>query len=988
MTFLQTVAKDILAKHGADELTDNAVVFPNKRASLFLNQALFQQAGKPLWSPSYFTISELFRNHSTLMVPDQITLIFKLYNIYTSITGSNETLDHFYSWGQLMLSDFDDLDKNLVDADKLFINLEAWQSMKDFSFLTTQQRESLEQFFGKINDQTNLQSRYNSIWRHIGEIYHSFRKALFQDGLAYEGMLYRDVVEHSLKNFNFQHYIFVGFNLLQKVEQRLFRQLKDLGKAEFYWDYDKAFMQPQQEAGRYINQYLRKFPNELDESRASDGINADDVYNQLSRTKDITYLSAPTEDIQARHVSGWLKERLSAAKQDPMANPLQRIAVVLSDEHLLQNVIHCLPEEADCVNITTGYPLAASPAYTLVSTLIDLQLRGLTRDGQHYRLKYVNRILRHPYAKYLSDDCAALSTFINSRKTYYPTLSMLTEGYDSSLSLLFKPIQSTDGYIQLLPWIAEVLRQIGIGSRDEADDLTHEFIFRMYTLINRLNDIMVVAPNAATTGMVDGKQIVGTSILKKLIDQLVGSTTIPFHGEPAMGIQIMGVLETRNLDFDHVLVLSCNEGNLPKGVNDASFIPHSLRRGFEMTTIENKVAVYAYYFYSLLQRASDVTLSYNNATDAGHQGEMSRFMLQFMVDNANQNIKRKAFSSGQDVTPINRHPIDKRGIIEAKLDSIESLSPTALSRYLRCNLQFYYNTICGLKEPDDNDADTIDAAVFGDIFHRTAELIFEYLSSKSHMHEITKSDIEKIIGDRRRVDIFLDQAFKEKLFKTTDASFRPQYNGLQLLNRNVIRLYIYRLLRYDLQHTPFKILALEDKFYEPFVFNVNGKEHHLMLGGQIDRLDEIVENGRPTIRVIDYKTGVPLTSAPPMMDEIFSSDYVNSKHTVYYLQTFLYSHIIRFNKKAMEQVNHQSLPVVPALLFIREASKSDYNPVLQLVKDGKKKERITDIKDVAKDYEDNLRGLLQEIFDVSKPFQPTADDTRCTHCPYHDICGI
>ena len=987
MTFLQTVARDILAKYGTDSLTNIAVVFPNKRASLFLDQALFSQAGKPLWSPSYFTISDLFRNHSALMVPDQITLIFKLYNIYTSITGSNETLDHFYSWGQLMLSDFDDLDKNLVDADKLFISLEAWQSMKDFSFLTAVQRESLEQFFGKVSGQTSLQSGYNSIWRHMGEIYHAFRKALFKDGLAYEGMLYRDVVGKSPDDFNFQHYIFVGFNLLQKVEQRLFRQLKDLGKAKFYWDYDKAFMQPQQEAGRYISQYLRKFPNELDGGRASDGIDADVIYSQLSAPKDITFLSAPTEDIQARYVTGWLKERLAAARQDPVANPLQRIAVVLGDERLLQNVVHCLPEEADRVNITTGYPLAASPAYTLVSMLIDLQLRGLTHDGLHYRLKYVNRILRHPYAKYLSDDCATLSAFLDSHKTGYPSRGMLTEGFDSALALLFRTVRTTDGCLELLPWMAEILRQIGIGSRHTADDLTHESIFRMYTLINRLNDLMTVAPDAAT-GMAGGKQIVGTSILKKLIDQLVGSTTIPFHGEPAMGVQIMGVLETRNLDFDHVLVLSCNEGNLPKGVNDASFIPHSLRRGFEMTTVENKVAVYAYYFYSLLQRAGDVTLAYNNAADAGRQGEMSRFMLQFMVDNPHQTVRRRALTSGQEVTPVNRHAVSKCGVVASKLDSIGTLSPSALGRYLRCNLQFYYNTVCGLREPDDNDDGTIDAAQFGDIFHRTAQLIFEFLSSDSHAHEITKSDLERMVGDRRRTDLCIDQAFREILFKTGSDAFRPQYNGLQLLNRNVIRLYIGRLLRHDLSHTPVRILALEEKFYEPFHFSVNGKDRHLMLGGQIDRLDEIVENGSPTIRVIDYKTGIPLTSAPPTADEIFDPAFVDSKHTAYYLQAFLYSHIIRFGKEAGKRVNRQSLPVAPALMFIREAGKSDYDPVLRLLREDRKKERVTDIGAVADDFESGLRRLLQEIFDVSKPFLPTADETRCARCPYRDICGL
>lgn len=212
---------------------------------------------------------------------------------------------------RLMLSDFDDLDKNLAEADKLFINLEAWQGMKDFSFLSDVQRKSLEEFFGKVMDHTELQQRYNTIWKHLGEIYKVFRKSLLDDGLAYEGMLYRDVAERKPSDFRYKHYIFVGFNLLQKVEQRLFLHLKDLGMAEFYWDYDKNILEPQQEAGRYIRQYLTRFPNELSEDRVSPGIDVDEVYNQLSKPKDITYLSAPTEDIQARYVTTWLQQRLA-----------------------------------------------------------------------------------------------------------------------------------------------------------------------------------------------------------------------------------------------------------------------------------------------------------------------------------------------------------------------------------------------------------------------------------------------------------------------------------------------------------------------------------------------------------------------------------------------------------------------------------------------------------------------------------------------------
>lgn len=994
MTFLQYVAKDLLAKHGANGLSDVAVIFPNKRASLFLNRALYEEEKKPVWSPAYYTISDLFRRHSELEVPDQIALVFRLYNIFTDITGSDEPLDHFYSWGQLMLTDFDDIDKNLVDADKLFINLESWQEMKDFSFLSEQQRKSLEDFFGKVMDDTALQHRFNDIWKYLGTIYHAFRQSLKADGLAYEGMLYRDVAEQGISDFHYKHYVFVGFNLLQKVEQQFFARLKDEGIAEFYWDYDNYYMAPGHEAGRYIRRYIEKFPNELSDERISTDISHDEVYDNMSHPKDITYISAPTEDIQARYVSQWLSN-LNPQTSTP------NTAIVLCDEHLLQNVIHCLPEGVDNVNITTGYPLSASPASSLVYALISLQLNGLTKDKDHYRLLYVNQLLRHPYAKFISDDCKSLYQELNSHKTYYPSRGQLTEGRDEAVSLIFKDIRpAEDGRLEILSWMADVLKQVGIGSRDNSDPLMHESVFRMYTLLQRLDSLMIVTTNGLH-GEQDGRQLVSTVILQRLITQLINSTSIPFHGEPATGIQIMGVLETRNLDFDHVLVLSCNEGNLPKGIDDASFIPHSLRRGYEMTTVENKVAIYSYYFYSLLQRSKDITLTFNNATDDGRQGEMSRFMLQYMVESNGQSISRRTLQSGQQVTPILRREVEKTGKVAESLQAIKSLSPTALSRYLRCNLQFYYNIICGLKEQDNNEEDEIDNATFGNIFHRTAQLIYQHLSKANGRHTITPEAINTLMKDKRKIEEFIDTAFREKLFKVDDPAFRPHYNGLQLLNRNVIRLYVMRLLRLDRRNAPFDILALEEGFYDKMTFNVKDYKRTIILGGQVDRLDRIpagqnspLPSKGACIRVVDYKTGTPLTSAPPSAEEIFEPEYVDTKHTVYYLQAFLYSAIIRRKELTQATDNQHDTPVAPALLFIRQASAEDYSPILRLKDkaDGSKKKgtysTVYDIKEVADEYGKGLRQLLGEIFNEDVPFRPTDFPERCENCPYKNICGI
>ena len=1004
-SFLQAVAKDMLAKH-PDGLVDIAVVFPNKRASLFLNKALYEETGRPLWSPAYVTISDLYREHSNLTVPDQMLLVFRLYNVYREITGSDETLDHFYSWGELLLADFDDIDKNMVDADQLFINLETWQGMKDFSFLTDTQRQSLEEFFGRVMDNTELQQRFNDIWKYLAPIYHRFREKLEAEGLAYEGMLYRKVMEQQDIVFHYKHYIFIGFNLLQKVEQQLFRRMKEEGRAEFYWDYDVYYahaplshkhgnrdmeqrtqdLAQANEAGKYISRYLDLFPNELSPSRISPDLSYDDIYDNMSDRKDITYISAPTENIQARYISSWLREkgRIAAA---------ERTAIVLGDESLLQTVVHCLPDEVKDVNITTGYPLSASPVTTWMDALLDLQLKGTAGGKGRFRLKYVMAVLLHPYAKYVSDDCQTLLKELDEHKQYYPTQSYLTSNRDEAMGELFTILNPEEKYFPLMAWLSAILKRVGIGSNGSKDPLMHESTFRMYTLVNRLEETMCLTmadPESQNVPSIDpktNKQIVSISIFQRLLSQLVQSTSIPYRGEPVIGIQIMGMLETRNLDFDHILVLSCNEGNLPKGMNDVSFMPHSIRAGYELTTVENKVAIYAYYFHSLMQRASDITLTYNNTTDDGRKGEMSRFMLQFMVENAAcQEIRQLTLQSGQNVTLINRKEITKDADVMEKLQQIPRISPSALSKYLRCPLQFYYSSICGLREAD-NDNDEIDNRIFGDIFHRSAELIYYDLSDGYH-RTITAQAIDELLKDRIRLHRYVDKAFAESLFKVESDDFKPQYNGLQLLNRKVIILYVERLLRLDRQSTPFDILSLEGRFYDKMTFSVNGQHHTVEVGGLIDRLDQVMIDGRPTIRVVDYKTGTPLGTKPKDVSEIFDSRYVDSKHTVYYLQAFIYAGIIRHGKEAITQVNPQQLPVAPCLLFIRQASFEGYDPTLTLSPGKSQIEVIDDIELKYHDFQEGLQNLLAEIYNAETPFKPTEETVRCGTCPYQNICGL
>lgn len=952
-TFLEYVAEDLLKKYGID-LSRITLVFPNKRASLFLNEHLARMADGPLWSPVYTTISQLFRDRSERVVADNIKLVCDLYRIYVQCTGTTETLDHFYGWGMLMLSDFDDIDKNLADARDVFRNLSNIHELDDVSYLSEEQREVLKRFFSNFSDDynTELKNRFLQLWQNFGNIYNSFNDHLQEEGLAYEGALYREVVNNDLATYDADTYIFVGFNMLQKVEQKLFTLLAKAGKAKFYWDFDRYYMEgANNEAGYYIRQYLEAFPNEL--------FNRDDeIYNNFRTEKELRFISASTETIQGRFVGHWLQNEY-------FVRAGRKTAVVLCDENLLQTVVHSLPSEVENVNITTGFPLAQSPVFSFVNALINLQTIGYTKSTERYRLQYVRAVLRHPYSLFLSDNCTEQLRALEEHHTYYPSRQEMA--VDEGLTLIFANLEEGVADVQtyhakLVDWILSMLKTVGKSTQETDDHLMKEAIYRMYTLFNRLHELIV-----------SGDLSVDLITLLRLITQLVQSTSIPFHGEPAIGLQVMGVLETRNIDFDNVLLLSCNEGNMPKGVNDASFIPYAIRKAHSLTTIDHKVAIYSYYFHRLLQRAQNITILYNNATEDGHTGEMSRFMLQMLVESGHK-IECLSLQAGQMPNVLQPHAVEKTDSIMQQLMKLDKLSPTAINRYLRCQLLFFYNTVAGLKESDE-ETDDIDNRTFGNIFHKGSQLIYEQLMDANFT--VSENAIKDFLADKSALLRIVDRTFNEELFKVANANQHPQYNGLQLINRGVIISYLKKLLQMDLSLTPFRILAMEKPVEQEVVFDVDGKAHNLTIGGYVDRLDEVEEGNGKVIRVVDYKTGRKPQTAVAAFEDIFSGDKVTKNHADYYLQTFLYAAIVRDSLKW----NKQKLPVSPALLFIQQASAEENDPVLRVGK-----ERISDIAVYHNDFWAHLKALLSEIFNKERAFMPTKDRERCPRCPYRQVC--
>lgn len=973
-SFLSIVAGDLLKKYGSN-LSNITIVFPNKRASLFLNEELIKQSGgKPVWSPQYMTISDLFRSASQLIVADQIKLVCELYRHYSSITGTTETLDEFYGWGEMMLADFDDLDKNMGDSQLIFENTSELHEYDSVTFLTDEQKQALKKFFSNFNDDQSsvLRQNFKQLWNRLKDIYDTFRESLHNQGIAYEGMLYRDVIENGLlKNEESKLYAFVGFNLLQKVEQRLFESLEREGKAVFYWDYDLYYMKEDNEAGKYIRELMRAFPNEITEDTHPG------AFDNM-RKKEITYMSASSEDIQARYVSEWLtKERIEAGK---------RTAIVLCDEKLLPTVIHSLPETVKNVNITTGYPLSQTLVATFVKQFFTLKISGHSGRKSALRLHQVNNVLRHPYMKYILPEVTEVMDRLNDNHIFYPTIDDISN--DEEVRRFFAPLSSKEQkdtksrniaiLHQLLSALKQIARQSGGSNEEEGKDvnpelqLIQESIYRMHQIITRISTLIE-----------DGELDVDTITMQGLLNQIIRSTTVPFHGEPIIGIQIMGVLETRNLDFDNMLILSANEGNMPKGVNDASFIPHTIRRSYDLTTVENKVAIYAYYFHRMIQRAGNVTLTYNNTSSDVRTCEMSRFMMQMLAE-SNIGIKSANISSGISVSNSERVAIEKTQEVMNRMNAKGKISPSAINNYLHCQLLYFYKNVCDITDNNEGDEEEMDNRTFGLIFHRTAELLYKpYVGKMIH-----KEDIEAMLKDPSVVSRAIDQAFKDELFKMKSEELRgrnmPQLDGTQLINYGIIRRLITSLLNYDKKQCPFKVIKLEHYVEDMIELNTDNGVSRLKVNGIIDRLDEVRDiSGNAVIRVVDYKTGSKVASANDI-DAVFSTDKsALGKHSDYYLQTLLYCNMLTSPETPRtDTLGIGDKPVVPTLLYPHKALQDGYNPVLKFGKDI-----INDSRDYVEEYKKNFNRILTEIFDMSKPFSPANDPETCSRCRYAGICG-
>ena len=978
--FLKLVADDVYKRFNG-HLEDVAVVFPNKRAGLFFNRYLLESSNNaPMWSPKYLTIGELFQQNSKLAIADPIALVSKLYKEYVKsfhkdgteagIDRTAESLDTFYYWGEMLIKDFDDVDKHLANAKQLFANIKELREIgtaKDI--LDPKQAESIARFFQNFKPEENgkIESKFQNIWERLYTVYCNFKEALRSENIAYEGMQYRDVIESGNDIvLNYDKYIFVGFSALNEVETRLFDYVKKQGKALFYWDYDTYYTKDDtQEAGYFMRKNLERFP----------GVFGNEMSNNLRSEKKVTVVETVNDSCAVRYVSEWLDNNLTRDEIDT--------AIVLCDETMLEATLHTIPEEANGhaikqMNVTMGFPITHTPIFGLVKLLVDLQTRGWSEKQQSFTMSHVCDVLKHPYVVQGSDKSRDLYYKLLSEKIFFPGPQVLhLDGFLTSLFTRTTDNQQwLEGMSKLIYGIAQTLNE---NSKNTLyDQLFIEAILKVYTQCQRLVRLI-------DSGELDLQQ----ATIGKLLIRMLSSQRLPFHGEPVVGLQIMGLLETRNLDFKNIILLGVNEGNLPKNSGENSYIPYNLRRAFGLTLSEHRDSIYSYYFYRLLQRAERVTLVYNSSSDSKTRGECSRYILQLLGSKL-YDVERIALSSQQSTAAIEVKPQAKSArmmeILRGRFDTSYSkdaymMTPSAINKYIDCGLRFFYYYIMKLKPLQDVDEEMKDNDL-GTVFHKAAENLYEKITTAGNTTLVTSSALEHYIKNPALLYEFVDDAFRTEFFKNN----KPVYNGEQYIKRGVLHHFLLRLVKMDAQYTPFRYIGSEEQIEMPYSFASGGNDITVRLGGTIDRVD--CKDG--TIDIVDYKTGGGSSSDGNMsLEDVFAH---KGKAAGYHLQAFLYSIALKnalAGKAAgncgwVKKINtDEAKKISPQLLYIHQRDDAERAGFVVKVA----KEPINDIAAIEPEYMERLQAVLSEIFDSEKPFVPATDPDKCKYCDYKEICG-
>lgn len=941
--FLEEVAADLYARYG-EQLSERSVLFPSRRARIFFTDALAQVARRPMWQPAWTSVDELMSEIAGLETGDRIRLVTELYKVYSRF--HDEPFDKFYFWGDMLLADFDTIDKYRIDARQLFRNISEIKEIEaDISYLTPQQLQILK-FWSSLGPEADLSEekrRFLALWKTLGPIYEAYRERLAELGIAYNGLVQRAAADRIRAGaYAFpepRRYVVAGFNALSECEKILFRFLATAAETDFYWDYDSYYKSaPEQEAGMFIRRNLADFP----EAGAVS-------HDCMESPKSLTAVAAASNAVQCKYAAEILRE---LSRKGPLG---KETAVVLTDENLLLPLLYALPEDIGRVNVTMGFPLRATLAYTFVERLVQMQAHVRSKGGEAmFYHADVEGILSHPYVA--ESDAELLRTMgeeiVRERRI---SVAATWLRRNELLRQLFCAVTTWRELSDYLSACVAAVARIPYRGDDARERVEYLAV---------IAEEIVKLRNSLEACDVELSAEVYASLLRRHLQTL----RIPFEGEPLEGIQIMGILETRNLDFRHVILLSMNDDNFPGNrVAQGSFIPYNLRAAFALPTPEHHEGVYAYYFYRLIQRAESVHMLYCAHADDKSTGEPSRYIYQLDYESG---IPVRRVEVGVDVNLADTAPIEvaKDEAVMRQLErfvaeeSRATLSPTAFFRYVACPLRFYFHSVARI-DTGDEISDEVDAPMFGTILHAAAQRLYAELIGEHRPGESLRALLRT---DRVREAV--DRAINENYLRDEGAS-SDEYAGNLLLVRDIVVRYLRGgIMRYDAEHDAFTVEGVERQVEYAFPFRAGERELTMKFAGIADRIDRL-EDG--TLRVVDYKTG----AAHLEFDGIESLFHGQGKQRLpNILQTLLYSMMLCRTGAADAE---------PALYYVRNMNRPEYSPQLDDKESGLVGARYSFY---GARFEELVRTTLAELYDPSVPFRQCEDRDTCKYCDFNAIC--
>jgi len=959
--FLERIAKLLFEQNG-DEIRSHCLVFPSRRAGLYFLKYYAAQLDKPSWTPSILTINEFFCSFSDLLIADNEILLFELYRIYRRLNKSAESFDEFYFWGDMLINDFDDVDKYMANTSVLFRNIKDFKNIDNqFGDIDAEQAEIIKRFWYHFEPEKKSPEKagFITVWSILSDLYSGVKASLRSRNLAYEGMIYRDVAE-SLQNerpldLKWEKIHFIGFNALNKCELEVMTRLHKYGVGKFYWDYDNSYIKKGKlnSAGYFMTSNLKILGNDMPDDWQYDTLlssdNKDVVRRIIETTSDIA---------QVKLVPGIIDQLPDLSPDDA-----HHTAIILADETLVVPLLTSLPANTDDVNITMGYPLKMTGVYSFVKHLLNLQRNSVIQNNKvYFGYHDVFEILRHQLLEnYVTEESRKIIDEIVKKN-----IIRIPSDFLWKTEILKTIFRKTDNPKQLSQYLREILSVVSVTDVNEdtllkdqlmQKNLVNEFIYSVLLSVNRLESII----NSSEISF-------NNETYSRILDKILKNQSVPFSGEPLSGIQIMGFLETRALDFRNIIMLSVNEGTLPSVTSGSSFIPFSIREAFGLPEINHKESIYAYHFYRLLHRAENVTFIFNSDSTGLRTGEISRFLLQMKYEqvlkpsalNISYDI-RTALSIGSEIRK-NKDHISRLLSFYVDDDSKSILSPTAINTWLNCRMRFYYRYVSRLKEPEVMSPE-IDHAVFGQILHKIMKTIYDGFKNR----EVSSGYIDTLIRDESYLLNIIDQVING--YYSSDI-LRPM-SGNDIIIRDILLIYFLRILQTDKILTPFTIIELEKSFHFALSFECNREIRKIRTGGNIDRVDRL----SGTTRIVDYKTGETVERINSVSD-LFVDD--RKKELDGWLQTLLYC-------EAYLTANSGRL-VRPSIYKVKELSAERFSDTLKIRKEKNSDLLLDDYQVIRESFLEGLREVITIIFNPEEPFRMTRNLNKCGYCPYRVIC--